>query len=533
MKLHVEQPHTLARRLRAVLANQKAPISHKKSLDFVATLGGMNNWLAVTKGQSAHADIELDRAGVLRLCEAVQNQLGIKLHPTGLMARLRDTVPRRQGSLPVELRQDQIPTFFKRFSEAIGPEHWLAQVQRVERDIARNYHLRSHLPKQNSVAIALATASEATKANSGRLPINLTNTPNLMEGFGFAFQSMGMINAARQVSNKKAIELIHRIRNAFAQPGNIRTMQLEATVATHFLRRGHRVSFPELSYGRETFDVIVEDLGPQGLELECKVITHDKGRKIHRLESYEFFHLMEPTLDYQSHRIQGGLAIVITIPGRMPATEAMPSLVQAISVQIASGTGGTLSDGTEIKLVEFPKEVLGKLTNPPSELMRSTIDKLTDTENREVFFFAPGNRPCVIVAILQSANPDSMLHETFATLAESAGVQLTGKRPGAFIAGLQDIGSDKLLELASEERTTGIASALTQHVHMFLSRPEFPHVIGVGFFSEFRYGDFTDKGTTYYFPKHASEMWDEAYSGMFGPDLGPAFLQPLSQLKAD
>lgn len=398
----------------------------------------------------------------------------------------------------------------------------------MEREIVRNPYLKSYLPEQNSVVMALATAVEATRANSGRLPINLTNDQTLMEGFAFAFQSLGMINAARNVSDKKASELIHRIRNAMAHPGNIRTMQLEATVATHFLRRGQQVSFPELSHGSETFDVIVEDLGPQGLELECKVITHDKGRKIHRAESYEFFHLLQPVLTHEGISRQSGLAIVITTPGRMPPLEAMSDLVQGIAVQVTNGTSGTLSDGTEIKLVEFQKELLGTLTSRPSELMKSTIESVTGTKNREMCFYAPSNRSCVIVAILQSAKPDSMLHEIFATLAESAGGQLTGKRPGAFIAGFQDISADSLLELASDERVTGLPSALTQHVHMFLSRPEFPHVVGVGFFSDFSYGEFTDSGTAYYFPKRTSVMWDEAYSGIFGPDRGPAFIQPPS-----
>lgn len=131
MKRDAETPHTLANRLREVMTIQKTPISHKKSLDLVASLWGLSDWLAATKAGVAHTAIELDRAGVLRLSDIVQKQFGIKLHPTGLMSRLRDKVPRRQGTLPVELRQDQIPTYFKRFSEAIGPEYWLTQVQRV------------------------------------------------------------------------------------------------------------------------------------------------------------------------------------------------------------------------------------------------------------------------------------------------------------------------------------------------------------------------------------------------------------------
>lgn len=100
-----------------------------------------------------------------------------------------------------------------------------------------------------------------------------------LETFIFAFQVLQLIDAARRISPRRASILVSRVREALRSPRMLQAMQLEARVATHFVIVGRRVLFPELGSSTENFDVLIEDLGPTGLEIECKVVTHDKGAK--------------------------------------------------------------------------------------------------------------------------------------------------------------------------------------------------------------------------------------------------------------
>jgi hypothetical protein len=56
-------------------------------------------------------------------------------------------------------------------------------------------------------------------------------------------------------------------------------LRLELQAATHFSRRGNHVSWHRVN-NAGTFDLLVDDLGPSGLEVECKSISDNKGRRI-------------------------------------------------------------------------------------------------------------------------------------------------------------------------------------------------------------------------------------------------------------
>jgi hypothetical protein len=70
------------------------------------------------------------------------------------------------------------------------------------------------------------------------------------------------------------------------KPEEMRGLQLELTAATHSTRQWYTVRWPELEPDHPliegaTFDLLIEDLGESGLELECKAASHDNGRLIH------------------------------------------------------------------------------------------------------------------------------------------------------------------------------------------------------------------------------------------------------------
>ncbi len=419
-----------------------------------------------------------------------------------------------------ELYQHEIPANFRRFVDVIGDRCWLDQSHRIAADIERNQFLQEYLTLQNSMALALTECSRAALTNGNTLPSALTVQPQLLEGHIFVSQTLQLIDTAKRFSQKRADSVISRVRAAFKQPADIHAMQLEARVATHFLRIGASVRFPELGSGRERFDLLVEGLGPDGLELECKVVTHDKGRKIHRLEGLEYRHMALPMIQRHAMRQTSGLAVVVTLPKRMPLIEDFYAHIEGVDKQIQLGCNGTLQDGTEIRLTNFSPAAIGQLNSPMSAENKAAVARITGTENRETLIFKAPGVTGLVIFVLQSAQPDSLLPEVFATLADSAGRQLTGKRAGAFIGGFQGLERGALLELALDDGKNGQHSRLAWEVSSFLERSEFPHVVGVGFLSAPDYSAMPDdeeaKGVAYYFPKHTSPFWHPHFSGLFG-----------------
>lgn len=422
-----------------------------------------------------------------------------------------------------ELRQQDVPDHFHRFSHLIGERTWLEQVERMRAAIQHNPLLAEYLPRQNALSLALETCSRASAMNEGRLPWSLTARRDLLEAHTFAFQTLGLIEAARQMSAKRARTLVARVQDAFKNPRALHAMQLEARVATHFVRRGHEIRFPELGHGKETFDLLVETLGARGLEVECKVVTIDKGRKVHREEAFAFHHQLQPLVDRTARQIQTGIALVVTVPGRMPGDHDCGNLVRAVERQLVSGQQCGLHDGVEVRVIDFRPEALGQLARPLSPQNVAAVERITGTANRETMVYRPAGHPGTVIVVLQSSEPDSVLHEVFATLADSAArMQLTGTRPGLFIAGFEDLEARKLSAAATDDGVGGQYSALAHQASQFLEREDFPHVVGVGFFSapDFRESADTHEagGSAYYFPKPTSPQWRPEFSGLFGRD---------------
>lgn len=422
-----------------------------------------------------------------------------------------------------DLEQAKIPEIFASFSALVGEDVWLEQESAINREIDVRPSLADFLLEQNRVVLALAACTSAAQRNRGRLPWSLTSDPQYLEAFVFAWRVTQLATAASQLTRKRHSIFLKRVREALRAPHMLRAMQMEATVATHFVAAGRRVLFPELGSGSETYDLLVEDLGPAGLEIECKVVTVDKGRKIHMAESKELLALLAalPCIQHAARLGKRGLAIRVTVPKRLPDRAHWEAFCDGISTAILSGCSVPTPDGTKVRLFDFDPVILGRLETPASTTTRKAIESITGAVDRHLMLFRPSDNAGGIVAVvLDSEQPDSMLYELFDTFANSAGRQLTGKRPGALFASFEGITAQQLGELGTMPAQTGEHSALEWKASDFLETTPLSHVVGVGFLSDPDYSsaESASGGTAFWIPKPVGSHWHPSFSGIFGHD---------------
>ena len=60
------------------------------------------------------------------------------------------------------------------------------------------------------------------------------------------------------------------------------------------------------------FDLLVTDMGNDGVEVECKSVSDDKGRNIQRREALDFHHLMIREMAHIRRTLRIGLSVVLT-----------------------------------------------------------------------------------------------------------------------------------------------------------------------------------------------------------------------------
>ena len=416
-----------------------------------------------------------------------------------------------------ELSTARIPEVYRQFAAVVGDGHWKNRVGQLKLEIRGNRFLAQHLQNENALAYQFERLRELT-AKFGQIPQWEADNHAIYPAASFAAQVLSIM----EVSPRQfAEQLRRRVHGAFKNPDDMRGLRLELSAATHFARRARRLAWPEMT-GEGTFDLLVKDVGPHGLAVECKAISEDTGRKIPKREVLDFYGRLWPHLQPTIKGLSTGLSAVLTVPGRLPTKHAdRLTLARQYGAAVFSGRDASLPDGSTIRVAEFDANLLGDIpsTNRPGEV-RAVIDEVSKTYNRQAMVVGTHTGGALALTV-QSRSDDKLMKAVFDKLSDSAKRQLPGDRPGMFLVGFQGIDGGQLLSIAGQDQDVAQSpTALRLAVSRFLASSERDHVVGVGFLSESalmseQEGLVESGGTAYYFPKRESSLWSEDFSGLF------------------
>lgn len=399
---------------------------------------------------------------------------------------------------------------YRRIASAIGAEHWQGAVARQEEAIRSNHFLGDYLHSEYAIAYQLDRL-RGLVAGSGTVPREACNDPSIFPSLAFAAQVLGVLERS---TTKQASAFVKRVRTAFSRSGELHGLRLELQAATHFARRGQRVSWHRVKT-EGSFDLLIEDLGPTGLEVECKSISEDKGRRIHRRDALEFWGELWSDVAGVAQNLRSGLAVVLTVPYRLPvdAVERV-ALAREVVTRIVAGSGATLGGGAEVRIEPFDPAKIEAAKDKGREL-RKAIDAATGTTNREAAVYGTPVGG-MLAFVMQSAVEDDVLDQVFSTLDDSAARQFTRKRGALFWVALQGIDADQLLSLHEQDSDPGERpTALRLGVSNFLNRAP-GHIVGVVFSSRSGLipavdGNTDSGGATNFFLKEESPHWHASF----------------------
>lgn len=349
--------------------------------------------------------------------------------------------------LRTELDTAEIPELYLRFANVIDDKHWKNRVSLLKSAIRGNRFLKDYLHAENTIAFALDWCRDIV-AKNGDIAQAEADSQELYPAIGFAAQVLSVMDISSPV---EAERIRRRVHGALINPDDMRALRLELIAATHFVRRGHKIVWPEMC-GLGTFDLLVESLGSAGLEIECKSISDDKGRKVHRREVLEFYNLLWPHLAQTRKTLSLGLSVVLTVPGRLPTQHKYRvALAKNISRQILIGQSAKLYDGSDIRVSEFDAADLSNLvSNKRPRMVRDAIDNLTKTQNREAMIIGTEAGGALMLTV-QSAAPDTLLDSVFDILSTTAKKQVTGTRPAILFVGFHGLHGEQLLSIAHQD----------------------------------------------------------------------------------
>jgi hypothetical protein len=423
--------------------------------------------------------------------------------------------------LRTSIHDYEIEQLFCRFRRVIGESHWRQRVKKLEDEIRGNEFLRHNHIHKNDIAYALNYCSDLERQYRG-LPVGQVDLTPVYPAITFASHCLSTLNI---MSDANRIRAIGRIQGAFRNPEDMRALQLEFTAALHFVKRGHRVAWPELTTGGDTFDLLVEDLGPSGLEVECKAISEEKGRRISNRHALDFWHLVQPGIVAATRGLRGGLSIVMTLPDKLPTSYAeRRELATLLSRTILSCQSQVYPQAT-ISIHDFDSVLLHGIDwNDGRQGTRELIESITGTRNRQVMIRGLKGGSAVI-CVIQSSQDDALFDAIQRTVKRAATKQLTGTLPGMILLEFGGMSPEGMVSLAEHDNTPGnVPTTLQRWASEFLSNTtDRDHVVGLGFLSR---GALTrpspnivaSSGSAYVFPRRESPLWNDAFSGLFDPE---------------
>jgi hypothetical protein len=253
-----------------------------------------------------------------------------------------------------------------------------------------------------------------------------------------------------RLTSKGRTALEGRIRDALKAETGFASLYLEMEMAQRLLGGGYNVEFPDLD-GTDRYDLQFGDGSSSG-EVECKSLSADAGRKIHRKDFYRFIDEVSAALTKRAADGNNEV-LIITLQDRLPPDTASQTELRAAAVQMA-GNGPTSIDGSFFRIER--EDYAARLYEAPLDGQARFYKACCNAfgPNCHVSGAITPDGQCLVV--MRSRREDDHSKPLLEALRKGAS-QLSGTRPGFIAVQFDDITTEDLM-LPHLRRRAGILS---------------------------------------------------------------------------
>ena len=370
-----------------------------------------------------------------------------------------------------ELDHAALPAILRYMASIVGWSAWRQRAESLKGELSGSPYWEEYLRERHGLELAFSDAHKHLRT-TGRIrwPPQTDDEYRLYSFLAGAVGIHSHLSADGQARFKGAL------RNGLDSEFGLGPLSFEVKTAVHLVSRGFDVEFHDLEDGGG-YDFLAVS-GANRIEVECKHLSADVGRQIHRREFHALGGVLKPVIERALQESREGLFVRVTLPGRLSGNKVEQ---QAITSRISTVLRGEIDVVDDhicaAKLQSFVLENSPFKQDYSKEIAMEDIQRflLEDfgIENRNVFLHWHPGRAAILVSI-ESKGPDRVLRRIFKSLKDDAKKQFSGRFPAVLCLHLADLTEAELLELADVDQTgtpTGLArmaSALLQsRPHLF------------------------------------------------------------------
>jgi hypothetical protein len=333
---------------------------------------------------------------------------------------------------------DCLPEFLK----LAGYDRWKRRAVQLAQDACQSPSLGRIVHQYHWLEISLSEQiiilETCGKLESGTLSL---------EAFA-ALQFAQMVVEVHQcLSSAGKLVLTGRIRDALKAENGFASLYLELDMARRLIEAGFELEFSDLE-GIARYDLRFWNHRVEG-EIECKSLSGDAGRKIHRKDFYRFMDAVSPQM---VSRVESSAneVLLVTLNNRLPAdTKSQLQLRSATRRLLENATLKHIQEGFfQIEREPFSKRLASASYQDIKEFYKTCRSAYGD--NCHVSGILTPNARCLVV--MRSEREDDHSKPIQDAL-KKATTQLSTTRPGFIAVQFDDIDPCDLLSLHLRRRT--------------------------------------------------------------------------------
>lgn len=364
-----------------------------------------------------------------------------------------------------DLDPRELPATLSALTAIVPWSLWQRRVDSLKSLLPRNPVWERFLLDRHGIELALADARQHLRA-TGRWPW----PPRTADEYRLASFMAVVVRVYASLGERGKARLAGGMRSALEKEAGFGPLALEMKIIAQLMSRGFDVAFHDLEEGGG-FDFLARR-DAATMEVECKHVSADIGRQIHRRKIYDLGGLLHPTLSSALDASQSGRLVRVTLPGRLTGNKTQQDAIgRRIAASLAGGCDGDESvcavSVQDFALHDSPFNAQ-RGHSPTFEQVGAYARRTFGLEDAHMLAnWSPGN--AAIIVHFESRIDDRVLDELFRRLKEDARRQFSGNRPAFLCVHLADLTQEQLLELANADHA-GTVTGIQRAVSVLLQR---------------------------------------------------------------
>jgi len=372
----------------------------------------------------------------------------------------------------------EMPSLVQRFVSITSWKPWEKRLKAFDQRVADNPFLDEYLAQRYPIELAMGRLHRRLlRRQKVKLPTSYEDTVLL------SFIAM-VARAHPRLNPPGRRRLDGMLRSGLDTDAGLAPLEHEMGIATHLMGRGFDVTFSDIETGTG-FDFLAEKDGAV-LEVECKTVSGDLGRRIHLRRLYQLGGRVYPLMSAALERCLGGQLARIVLPSRLHGTDQqLEAICEALASALNTGRSIVGPEPCAIEYQQFSLAGSPFERVDPANIGREDVRQYVEQAvgrplGHVVMLFRP--RSGLVMVAVESLQKDEVVKGLVQQLKDAVKRQFSGTRPGVVCVKFIDVTQRDLLELVEQDRSDQ-PSTLKLATSYLLNRPDWTPVHTLAYFT--------------------------------------------------